>query len=111
MEIDPFKNQLTELLCHDFNTWNAVLNNTQPEGYICNHWKVDIDSKDINIDLNTKAFVVVGFLSSHITFVKNGNKHNEFYNKAFTVKGKFEQRDVNLLELKEIDVEIEIDIF
>ncbi|GEN66351.1 hypothetical protein [Chryseobacterium rhizosphaerae] len=112
MEIDTFKNQLTELLCHDFNTWNAVLNNTQPEGYICNHWKVDIDSKNINIDLNTGMFVVDdGFLSSHITFVKNGNKHNEFYNKAFTVKGKFENKGLNLFELKDIDVDIEIDIF
>lgn len=112
MEIDTLKNQLAVLLCNDFNTWHTVLNNTQPEGYICNYWKVDIDSKNINIDLNSGMFAVDdGFLSSYITFVRNGNKHNEFYNKAFTVKGKFEHKGENLFELKDIDVGIEIDIF
>lgn len=110
METDRIKDRLVEKLSNDYDTWHKVLSNTQPKDYICNHWKVEINSRDIEIDILNRIFLVNdGFFSAHGT-LKLDNE-DVFYNKAFTAKGKFNLDNEGNLKIEEIQIEIEIDIF
>ncbi|GEN74059.1 hypothetical protein [Chryseobacterium lathyri] len=116
MKIDKIKDSLAEKISNDYGTWHTVLNNTQSKNYVCNHWKVEINPRDIEIDIPNGTFSANdGFFSSNVKLGSSSDEKDIFYNKAFTAKGKFEFEtkfdNASSLKIGEIDIEIEIDIF
>ncbi|REC76812.1 hypothetical protein DRF60_13050 [Chryseobacterium elymi] len=112
MEIDIIKFQIAEKLSNDYDTWNNVLYNTQSENYVCSHWEAEINPADVRVDIPNRTFLVSdGFFSSNVTLGSSDNGLNEFYNKAFAAKGKFEFETAENVKIKEIEIDIEIDIF
>lgn len=112
MEIDKIRDHIVQRLNSDYNVWNDVLNNTQPENYACDHWRVDINPTDISVDISSRTFSVNdGFLSFNITLESAKDDRDITYNKAFTAKGIFQFEHTDNIKIEEIDVTIEIDIF
>ncbi|SHM64133.1 hypothetical protein [Chryseobacterium polytrichastri] len=112
MEINEIRNQIVEKLCSEYSIWCNLLNSTQPKNYICNQWKVDLNPTDIDIDISNKNFFAnEGFFISDITVNSNTDREDTPYNKAFTAKGKFEFETEYIINIKEIDIDLEIDIF
>lgn len=112
MKLDEIKTQIALKLSCDHETWNNLLNNTQPPDYSCNHWKVDIDPEDIHIDIPEQLFLVNdGYFASNIRENQNPENKDINYNKAFTAKGKFEIDKEFNIKLDQIDIDIQIDIF
>jgi len=112
MEIDKIRDHIVQKLNNDYHVWSSVLNNTQPENYVCDHWKVDINPTDIGVDIPNRTFSVNdGFFSFDVT-VESGKDDREIsYNKAFTAKGTFQFENPDHIKIEGIDVDIEIDIF
>ncbi|MGK6344379.1 hypothetical protein ACMGDK_19380 [Chryseobacterium sp. DT-3] len=112
MEIDKIRDYIVEKLSKDYNVWNAVLNNTQPEDYACNRWKVEINPEDIRVDVPNRTFSVdEGFFSCEVTLASDNDQPEASYNKAFTAKGIFQSDLTSNIKIDEIDIAIEIDIF
>lgn len=112
MEIDKIRDYIVEKLSKDYNIWNAVLNNTQPEDYACNRWEVEINPEDIRVDVLTRTFSVdEGFFSCDVMSASDNDDPDTSYNKAFTAKGTFHSDPSNNIKIEEIDIAIEIDIF
>lgn len=112
MEIDKIRDHIAQILGSDYNVWNDVLNNTQPEDYACNRWEVEVDPKDIRVDIPNRTFSVdEGFFSCEVILASNSNNQDASYNKAFTAKGTFLFENTDHIKIEEIDVDIEIDIF
>lgn len=112
MEIDKIRDHIAQKLSNDYNVWNDVLNNTQPENYACDHWRVDINPTDIWVDIPNRTFSVDdGFFSFNVIIEPGKDNRDISYNKAFTAKGIFQFENTDHIEIEEIDVDIEIDIF
>lgn len=112
MEINEIRNQIAEKLRSEYDIWSNLLNMTQPEYYMCNQWKVDINPTNIDIDISNKNFFAnEGFFISDITVNSHTGRENTSYNKAFTIKGKFEFGSESNIRIEELDIDIEIDVF
>ena len=110
MKTDIIKDRLAEELSIDYDTWHTILNNTQPKDYVCNHWLVEINPADIEIDVPNGIFLVNdGFFSTNGTL--GLDSEDIFYNKAFIAKGKFKLDNPYNLKIEEIKIEFETYIF
>jgi hypothetical protein len=100
MEIDKIKDHIVQRLNNDYNVWNDVLNNTQPENYACDHWRVDINPTDISVDIPGRTFSVNdGFFSFDVTLESAKDDRDISYNKAFTAKGTFQFENMNNIKI------------
>ncbi|MDQ0782472.1 hypothetical protein [Chryseobacterium sp. W4I1] len=112
MEINKIKDHIAEKFSNDYNIWNDVLNNTQPENYACKNWQVEISQEDIFVDTPSKTFSVnEGFFACNLTWPSGNTGDDITYNKSFSAKGTFQLDTINRIEIGDIDIAIEIDIF
>ncbi|MDQ0068128.1 hypothetical protein [Chryseobacterium lathyri] len=112
MEINKIKDHIAEKFSNDYGIWNDVLNNTQPENYACKNWQVEINQEDIFVDDSSKTFSVKeGFFLCNLTLQSSNEEDNIIYNKSFSAKGTFQLDSINRIEIEDIDIDIEVDIF
>ncbi|REC79414.1 hypothetical protein DRF60_06195 [Chryseobacterium elymi] len=112
MEINDIKDHIAEKFSSDYRIWSDVLNNTQPENYVCKNWQVEISQEDIFVDTPSKTFSVnEGFFACNLTLQSDNQGDDITYSKSFSAKGTFQLNNINHIEIEDVDIAIEIDIF
>ena len=114
MQIDDIREQIAELISNDIDVWNDVLNNTSPGNYGCDHWEAEIDYNEIFVNIPERTFTVKnGHFKADLIMgsSKGDSSFNESYSKPFSAKGKFDFKDSVKLNIEEIEIDIDSDIY
>ncbi|MCT4142359.1 hypothetical protein [Elizabethkingia anophelis] len=114
MHIDQIRNIIADKIRDNADIWNNVISNTNPGNYGCDEWEVEIDLNDIFVNIPKEIFTINNgyFRADLVLGSSNGDSSfSQDYSKSFTGNGKFEFNGGHDINIKEIDIDIDPDIY
>ena len=115
MKLQEIREQLIQDLENNIWNWNDVINNTNQGNYGLEYWNITVSEKDFFVDIPRKTFKFKNVDFFVKLLLGGSNEDDGFiqdYNQLASGVGNFDFVDNNQkVEIKEINIEIDPDIF